>query len=595
MKPVLRQLLTRLGPIFREVAALSLVINTLALAIPIFILQVYDRVVFHAGLSTLHGLVIGMAVVIVFDFVVRQARSRILQTAAVRVDVDVGRRLFDKMMAVPLAVLENRSAAYWQTAFRDVDVVRNAFSGATAVLICDLPFVFLFLGVAYIIAPPVIWVLVAVLPIYLGIAWRSGHVVSAATQSERSGLLARDTLLSELIAGRSTVKALSLEAAARPGWEEAHASAIEHAVDRGAKADSYANLGIGLTMITTIAMTSVGAVAILNQQLTIGALIAANMLSTRLLGTVNQIVGSWRNLVGARQAAARLNALFGEAEEPRNPVIRNERPSGRLTFTDVTFAYPTQGEPVIRELSLDLPARGLHSLIGANGSGKSTLLKLAQGLYRPDNGRVLIDGADVQQFTRRELASWIGYVPQECRLFAGTVRDAICQRLPEATDAEIIAAAKRAGIHGMVMDLAAGYATDIGEAGFRLSAGQRQRLALARAILGDPILLCLDEPSSHLDRQAELDLRASLVELSKTRATLVVTHSPILLSACQTIVALERGRVAMAGPAEQILVTLFGRPAAQTERSPQMSARIEPVASATKARNEAVDPGRSVS
>jgi ATP-binding cassette subfamily C protein LapB len=207
-------------PTFREVLAVSLFVNVLAIAVPVFVLQVYDRVVFHAGMSTLQGLAIGMAVVLVFDFILRQARSRILQTVALRVDVGVGRMLFDKIMSLPLAVLERRPAAYWQALFRDVDTVRNTLSGATALLITDLPFALLFLAVAFVIATPVAWVLLIFGLLFMVVAWRSGAVMTAASATERESGLARDGLIAEIIAGRTTIKALALDRAVRPLWEE---------------------------------------------------------------------------------------------------------------------------------------------------------------------------------------------------------------------------------------------------------------------------------------------------------------------------------------------------------------------------------------
>ncbi|MBT6118763.1 MAG: ATP-binding cassette domain-containing protein, partial [Rhodospirillaceae bacterium] len=197
---------------------------------------------------------------------------------------------------------------------------------------------------------------------------------------------------------------------------------------------------------------------------------------------------------------------------------------------------------------------------GANGSGKTTLLKLMQGLYRPEVGRVLLDGADVKQLARKDLARWIGYVPQDLFLFAGTVRDNIAKADPEASDEKIVAAARLAGLHEHVIDMPQGYATEIGEAGQRLSGGMRQRLAIARALIGDPPVLLLDEPSASLDRRAEEALRDTLTGLGRDRNVIVVTHSPILLPACANIVALEKGRIAMAGPTVEILPRLFGSP-----------------------------------
>ena len=229
-----------------------------------------DRVVFHAGMTTLQGLVIGMVIVIAFDFVLRQTRSKVMQSVALRLDVAVGRQLFEKIMALPLRSLESRPASYWQLLFRDVEAVRNTLSGASAILCADLPFAILFLTVVFLIAWPVAWVLVIVFVIFLVLAWRSGQVVSAAAEEEKTKIISRDGLISEMIMGRSTVKALAMTDHLRPLWEDRQAEAIAQSLVRGTKTDSFVNAGHGLTMFTTVAMTTVGAVAIMNQELTIG-------------------------------------------------------------------------------------------------------------------------------------------------------------------------------------------------------------------------------------------------------------------------------------------------------------------------------------
>jgi ATP-binding cassette subfamily C protein LapB len=581
----LGEILKPLTPAFREVLVMAFFVNVLALAVPVFVLQVYDRVVYHAGLSTLQGLVIGMVAVLVFDYVLRQARARVMQTVALRIDVVVGRRLFEKLMSLPLQALESRPAAYWQALFRDVDVVRNTVSGASALLIADLPFALLFLGLTLVIAAPIAWVLLVILPLFLFVAWRSANTMAGASRAERESTLARDGLIAEMIAGRTTIKALALDRALRPYWEERHADNIERAAVRGAKADGYANFGTTLTMLTTVSLTTVGAIAIINQQLTIGALIATNMLSGRLLGPFNQLVGTWRAYAGLRQAIERLGHVFNMASERRTGEIELKRPLGEITLEDVAFSYTEAAKPVVDTVSVTFPAGGVHALIGRNGSGKSTLLKLAQGLYRPSKGRVLLDGADIAQFTRTELARWIGYVPQECVLFAGTLRNNIGHRKPEATDEEIIKAATAAGVHEFIIDLPDGYASEIGEAGQRLSAGQRQRIAIARALVGDPPVVLLDEPSSSLDRQAEQDLRNTLATIGKDRTVVVVTHSAILLSVCKDLVALDRGRIALAGPANEILPRLWGgaRVAPHGEQTAERPAIINASLEATAA------------
>lgn len=549
LRPVLRPL----RPLFRQVLAISLFVNVMALAAPVFVLQVYDRVVFHAGLSTLQGLVIGMMLVLAFDFMLRQTRSRAMQSVSLRIDVEVGRALFDKVMALPLRTLESRPTSYWQILFRDLDTVRNTLAGSTAVLVADLPFAVLFLVLVFIIAEPVAVVLLIALALFMALAWLSGRSVAAAAGREKTTQQGRDALMAETIMGRTTIKALALEDHLRPLWEAQQAATIERSMERGTQTDRFVNLGQMMTVATTVAMTGVGALAIINQDMTMGGLVAANMLSGRLLGPLNQLVGAWRTFAGFRQSVERLDALFALHEDRTESKIALSRPKGVLRAEDVTFRYRPEGQPVVDRLSLDIVPGGVTAVMGANGSGKSTLLKLLLGLYTPNEGRVLIDGADIAQFTRRELAAWMGYVPQECVLFDGTIRDNIAQGMPGATDSDILRAAELAGVHSFVVDLPDGYATKVGEAGALMSGGMRQRIAIARALVGDPPVLLMDEPSGSLDRIAEQQLRDALAALGQDRTIVVVSHSPVLLQGCRTILVLDHGRIAVGGPAADVL------------------------------------------
>jgi len=554
----LKPFLKPLTPVFREVVAMSFFVNLLALAVPIFTMQVYNRVVGNNGISTLQGLVVGMILVIFFDYILRQSRARILQTVALRVDVDLGRRLFRKIMRVPLQTLEIQPSAYWSSLFRDVDMVRNTLSGSTALLVADLPFAILFLVVIFIIAAPVAWVLLVMLPVFMFVAWRSSNVMSEASGQERKSTQSRDALVAEMIAGRTTIKALALDRSMEPVWEEKHADNIESAITRGSKTDGFSNIGSSLGLLTSLLLTTVGALAIIDQQLTMGALIATNMLSGRIMGPLNQLVGTWRLYSGFLQATERLGKVFLGPSEREVSEIKLKKPRGALSIENVIFSYSPDLAPVVSGITVDIAPGGVHALVGRNGSGKTTLLKLIQGLYQPQKGRVTMDGADIAQFTRSELADWLGYVPQESVLFAGTVRDNIISRMPNATDEEVIQASTEAGVHQFIIDLPDGYATEIGEAGGRLSGGQRQRIAIARALVGNPPVVLLDEPSSSLDRHAETELKNTLVEIAKTRTVIMVSHSPTLLSACDFLYALDRGKLALSGPAREVLPRLFG-------------------------------------
>lgn len=565
----LRPILKPIWPQYRTLVHYSFFVNLLALATPVFVLQVYDRVVFHAGLSTLQGLAIGMVIVIFFDFLLRQARSKLMQRVSVHVDATLGRILFAKLTALPLRILESRPAPFWQAIFRDIDHVRNMLGGPNAVLVVDIPFVGLFIALIFLIAAPVVWVMLLALAVFVILAWWSSSSVQSASREERDAGQVRDALVAELVSARTTVKALAIDETLRPVWENRHAQGIETALQRGIRTDMFANLGMGLTISTTVVMTVVGALAILDQLMTIGSLIAANMLSARIIAPLNQLVMAWRNLATYKEARNRISEVLQMPEERRESEVQFDRPSGVVGLEQVYFSFDENSEPVIDAINFAVKPGGLHGIVGPNGSGKSTLLKLMQGLYVPTSGRVLIDNADVLQFTRRDLARWYGYVPQECFLFAGTIRDNICKSLPEADDEVVLDIAKQIGLHDDVVALPDGYNTDIGEAGARLSAGQRQKIMIARALLRDPPILLLDEPTSNLDHGAEEKLKAVLRRLARDHNVIMVTHSPALLAACDNVIVMQRGRIAMAGKASDILPRLYAKPvASQAEKDP---------------------------
>jgi ATP-binding cassette subfamily C protein LapB len=560
---------------FNKVVAMSAFINILALAVPIFTMQVYDRVVGHNGFSTLQGLVVGMIIIVLFDYILRQARSRVMQTVALRIDVHVGRKLFNKFMSLPMQTLEGQPSAHWLALFRDADTIRNTLSGRSAILITDLPFTILFLVIIFIIASPVGWVLLTVMPFFIFVAWRSSNVIAAANRAERATAQTRDTLVSEMINARTTIKALSLDTVMGPMWEGVQAENIETSVIQGTKTESFFNMGASLNMVTFICLTTVGALAIIGQELTVGALVATSMLSGLLLGPLNQLVGQWRTYFLFRQSVDRLGELFNSVSERQESEVSIDAPKGEITMENVTFAYAPVLPKVINNIEITFSAGGVHGLVGSNGSGKSTMLKLAQGLYKPISGRVLIDGADISQFSRREISTWMGYVPQDCILFTGTVRDNIAQRQPNASDDDVLRAAQASGVHQFIVEMPDGYSTEIGEAGQRLSGGQRQRIAIARALVGDPPVVLLDEPSSNLERQAEFELSHTLTSIGKERTVIIVTHSPILLAICDDLVGLDKGRIYLAGPSKDVLPKLFVTGAEFANAKPPTPLKLE--------------------
>lgn len=567
-KPWLAETFRSVRSGFARVVAVSAFVNLLAVAVPVFVLQVYDRVVMHAGLSTLYGLICGVALAILFDFVLRQYRARLLQRVALEIDIGIARRLMDRVLRLPLRELETRPAAYWETLFRDIFTVRNIFSGATAVAVADLPFAVLFLGVIYLIAPPMALVVIVLLPVFVALAWWGARSQNATGAGEQEAVLAREAIVGDIVAGRTTIKSVGLDESFRNRWEDAHAATVDAGLTRGRTADNFVNTGLAVSVISTVAITSVGALAILDNQITIGALIATNMLANRIIGPFHQLVTTWRTIAAGRQAIARLDGAFALPQERAESAVRFERPAGTLTFDAVSFRYRPADEPVIDAVGLTLEANGLYGIMGANGSGKTTLLKLAMGLYSPDDGRILIDGADIAQFARRDLSRWFGFVPQDIRLFAGSVRDNICAGVADVTDERIVAAARLAGLHDFVALLPDGYGTDVGDGGSALPGGIRQKIGIARALVHDPAILCLDEPSSNLDRESEAALADTLRRLATSHTILMATHSARLLAACHSVLILDRGRISRGGTARDVLPELFPVPSVERGERP---------------------------
>jgi PrtD family type I secretion system ABC transporter len=551
--PWLSKLVLPLKGYYREALAVSFFTNLLALAVPLFTLQVYDRVVSHNGTSTLVALSIGVLLALLFDFMLRQSRSRLLQGVALHMDAKLGRLLYTKLITLPMRTLEDRPASYWQGIFSDMTTIRAVLSGPTAVMVLDVPFALLFVAVLFIIAPAVAWMLLLIIPAFLLLTYCSANYQTALTEKEISHQKSRDNLLAEMIAGRTTVKALMIDKALQPEFETLHAGSIHQSFSRGTLADNFIALGGTLSQLATVSMVIVGALAIIDRDLTIGALIATTMLTGRIIMPLNQLLSTWKQFAAARDAAKRLETLFAEKGERDSASIKRNRPKGELTLEHVSYSYGEGTAPAVHDIALKIGTGHLVGIVGRNGCGKTTLIKLLLGLYTPEKGRILLDGADIKQFSRAELTEWIGYVPQECFLFSGTIKENIAKAHPNASDEQILAAARLAGADVFIINLPNGYDTQIGEAGHVLSGGQRQRIAIARALLCNPPVLLLDEVSNHLDSDAERALVESLQQLKTDRCIMVVTHSPNLLKACDRIVVMDRGMVAMAGPADDIM------------------------------------------
>ncbi len=555
----LRKCLNPLRRRFSEIFAISFFTNLLALAVPLYTLQVYDRVVGHQATTTLIALSSGVVLAIVFDFLLRTTRSRLLQDTAIHIDAHLGRHLYNRFRVLPLSVLESKPTNYWRSLFQDTQVIRSVFSGPSAVLVADIPFAILYLVVIFVIATPIAWALLIIIPAFLALTWWSTQRVTQASANETKRNQSHDMLISEMLAGRVTVKSLRIDAVTQPHYEDLHANSIEDSYERGMRTDISIAMGQTLALSSTALLVTLGALAIINGDMTIGALIATTMLTSRIIAPLNQLLSGWRGFARCKQAINHLNALETLPRERDESSMERPRPKGLMQVDNITVRYEGADQPIIKDCSLTLNPGEMVGLVGRNGCGKSTLVKCLQGLYTPEAGRIVLDGADITQFSRSEITQWIGYVPQECFLFNGTIRENIAKAWPEATDQAVLAAAKLAGADEFIIDLPDGYDTPIGEDGNRLSGGQRQRLAIARALLRNPPVLLLDEVTSNLDSASEIRLRQHLMALSQDRSILVATHSLPILRSCTRILVMDKGTIVQDGLAADVLNSITGQ------------------------------------
>lgn len=563
----LREMLLPFRPAYRQAIMLAFLINVIGLGAAVFTLQIYDRVVAHGAYSSLTALVVGMLIAIGMEYALRGGRSLLLQRLGARVEVQVAERVFTRLVQLPALVLENRPPAYWQTVFRDIELVRATVAGTTALLLIDLPFLLLSLVLIAIIAPPILPVALLVIVAFVVLAWRSGQVTRSGAEAEREKLVGRDASIAELASVRMLLKSSGASESARTRWETHYASWMQEALVRSRESDYYRDVAHGMTTANVVVTSGFGALAILNQLMTMGALISANILAGRMVSPLVQLVGQWRSFGQFQAAKKRLDDLFALAIDASQGAIQLPRPRGVLRMENLVFRYPGSEHDQLQGLNGQLGPHGLHAIVGANGSGKSTLLRVLRGLYPPTTGRVLLDEGDMAQFGQSDLSRWIAYLPQQVQLVSGSIRDNIALGAPQVDDATLIQSAQRAGAHDFILNLPEGYGTQVGEGGQRFSGGERKRIAIAQVLLRDPPILLLDEPSADLDSAAEQAFVATLRTLAQDHTVLVVTHSPALLARCNGVLVLDRGRLAAAGPAAQILPKLGLRaaPDAATE------------------------------
>ncbi|MFO1073470.1 MAG: peptidase domain-containing ABC transporter [Geminicoccaceae bacterium] len=535
-----------------QIGLASVVINLLALATPLFMMTVYNKVINHAALQTLDVLAIGMVTLVGFELVLRTLRGYVAAHAGARLEHAIGAEVVEHLMHLPFARLQAVPNAAILDRVRQLDPLRQFLTGHLPLTIVDLAFVGLFLVALLALTPELALVTLAAVPLFVLLSWLGQHRQAPLQQAHGQAALAKQGVLGEAVAQALTVKALSLEADMEVRYRQQLKRSAWTGLCAGRSAHLVTSAGQALQSLTALLLVYVGARLIVAGEMTTGALVAASLLSARTLAPLRQIAGAWTQLRQARAALARLDELLAEQRE-RAGNGHALQLAGRLRLDGVTFRYPGIKRPALDRVDLDLVPGTMLGIAGPPGSGKSTLLKLLIGLETPESGRVLLDGVDLATLPAGAYRPLMGVVPQEIQLFAGTIAENIAMGAADRSFARIVAAARFVGADEFVRRLPEGYETRLGERGAGLSLGQRQLLALARALVRNPRILILDEATSALDPATEAQLLAGIRRSSRGRTVVLVTHRPAVLQACDRVVRLEAGRVVRSGSPAELL------------------------------------------
>jgi ATP-binding cassette subfamily C protein LapB len=540
-----------------QIVIAALAVNVLALAMPIFVMNVYDRVIPNFAFVTLTTLALGVGLAVALDFALRSVRAGVLERIGRRLDVGVSAALFRHALGLRPGDMPG-GALGTATFLRDFETVREFFGSQSLVALIDLVFIGIFIAVLWLIVGPLALVPLIAIPIMLALAIGAQIPMGNAVARAQSAANRRQKVLIEALAGLETVKTLNAEPVMQREWDAATAASARVS----GRSRFWSNFASNGTMViqqgVSIGIITWGVFLIADGRISIGALIAANILSGRALAPLGAIAQTVFRAQYARRAMRSISELMAVPAE-RGDTIASPLTvaEGRIRTEGLSFSYPGSLTPAVSDLTLDIAPGEIVALVGRVGSGKSTLGKLLCGLLAPGQGTILVDGQNVAQYDPAELRRGVGYLPQEPELFTGTLGENLTIGAPRAGAEDISRALALAGMDGFVASLPNGLGTFIGERGGNLSGGQRQGLALARLILRRPRVLFLDEPTNAMDRDMESQVTERLSALRDDGTALILcTHRPGLAALAGRMVVIDRGRKVLDGPSQEVLGTL---------------------------------------
>lgn len=549
--------LKQFKPIYTQVVMAAVLINLFALTSPLFVMNVYDRVVPNAAFETLWVLASGIIVIYTFDFIFKQLRGYFIDIAGKGADIILAGRIFQQVMNVRLGQ-QGASSGAFANQVRDFDTLRDFFTSATMTTFIDLPFVFLFIAVIAMVSGPVALVPLIAVPIILFLSITLQKPVREAVHQAAQDMDAKHGHLIETITGLETIKSMNAQSKMQTKWEQG----VGVVARLNMRTRFYAMLGTNscayITQLVTVFVVIFGVYRISNGDMSVGALIATTILTGRTLAPLGQAAALYGRYHQSKESLMNLNNIMQmEVERPAGKdFVHLPEVKGSIRFDNVSFAYPNTDLNSVNNLNFNINPGDKVAVIGRIGSGKSTIARLMLNLYNPTEGSVLIDGLEVRQLDPAELRRNISYVPQQLNLFRGTLRENIMVGNPRASHEDLLKAAEMSGVADFARRHPMGFDMPVGEQGAMLSGGQRQSVAVARAFINDAPIYLMDEPTSNMDNRSEQNMRRVFATELKDKTVVLITHKSSMMDVVDKIILVDYGKVVAAGPKKEVLELL---------------------------------------
>jgi len=543
--------------VYRDVIGAALLINIFALVMPLFSMNVYDRVVPNNATDTLWMLALGILLVFVMDFMMRLLRGHFIDLASARIDVKLSALIMERVLGMRLE-MKPASVGSFASNLRSFESVRDFIASATVTALIDFPFALIFILVILWISWPLVFIPILGLLVGLIYAYLIQHKMHELAETTYRASALRNASLVESLTALETIKTQGAEGVVQNKWERTTAFLARTSAQMRLLSATATNGAASITQLTNVLLIVAGVYLIHERLLTMGGLIAITMLGGRAMAPLGQAVGLLMQFQNARMSLETLDKLMGQPVERPDAAAFIHRPEiqGEIEFRNVSFNYPGQGEAALQNISMHIKPGEHVVVLGRTGSGKTTLQKLMLGLYQPSDGVVRIDGIDLRQLDPADLRRNVGFVGQDATLFYGTLRENIAIGAPYADDSAIVGAAEVAGLTQFVNRHPKGFDMLIGERGESLSGGQRQEVAIARAVLMDPPVLLLDEPTSAMDFSTEHGFKERLKRFAAHKTVVIVTHRSSLIDLANRIIVVDDGRIVADGPREQVVEAL---------------------------------------